>query len=58
MVFIDGNIKEEVLKRVPLLGKARREEDMFQSCYVSLFFKWVLSLTTYGTSAMTSENMA
>jgi hypothetical protein len=60
MVFNDGNIKEELLKTIPLHGKTKGD-DIFQSFYASLLemnvpiHKLVL-ITIDGAPAMTSEN--
>jgi hypothetical protein len=61
MVFSDGNIKEELLKTVPLHGKTRGE-DIFQSFYASLLemnvpIHKLVSIATGGAPAMTSGNV-
>jgi hypothetical protein len=61
MVLNDGNIKEELLKTIPLHGKTRGE-DIFQSFYDSLLemnvpIHKLVSITTDGAPAMTSENV-
>jgi hypothetical protein len=62
MIFSDGSIKEEVLKTISLRGKTRGEE-IFQSSYDILLEMKVpvhklVSVTTEGTSAMSSENIS
>jgi hypothetical protein len=61
MVFNSGNIKEELLKTVPLHGKTKGE-DIFQSFYASLLemnvpIHKLVSVTTDDAPAMTSENV-
>jgi hypothetical protein len=61
MILNHGNIKEGLMKTVPLHRKTGRE-GIFQSSYASRLEMIVLlhklvSVTTDGTSAMTSENV-
>jgi hypothetical protein len=61
MVFNDGNIKEEMVKTVPLHGKTR-SKDIFQSFHACLLEMKVpihklVSVATDGAPAMTSKNV-